>query len=235
VQLSGTARQIMLSPWTDTPAQAATRPRADLDLQLAGQGRTWRELAASLEGKLRIAGGAGDTPAAGIDKLLGGLWSSLVRTVRGSNVPATMRLRCFAVVATATSGVVATAPVLAFQTDSVNVISHGAVNLRDETLEFYLRTTPRDRFSINAGEIINPYVKIVGPLNNPGLGVDAKGTLFTAGTAFATGGLSLIAQSLWDRMFRASDPCAAALTEADKLAARPASSWPSWLPNPFGW
>jgi uncharacterized protein involved in outer membrane biogenesis len=234
VVLSAVGREVVLSHWSDTSEQSAARPKADIDLQFAAQGRTWRELATSLQGRLRVVGGAGVVPATGLDKLLGSLWTSLVSTVRGGgDTAATMSLRCLALVASANGGVLVTAPVLAFQTDKVNVISHGTIDLRDETVNFLLRTTQRKRLGISAGDIINPYVKITGPLSNPGLGVDAKGALFNAGAAYATAGLSIVAQALWDRVFRSDDPCDAALKEADGLAAKSPTKWPSWLPNPF--
>jgi uncharacterized protein involved in outer membrane biogenesis len=229
--LAVTARQMIFSPWTEAPEQAVKHPKGDIDVQLTGGGRTWRELAGSLEGRLRLVAGPGETPAAGLDRLLGNLWRSLVRSIRGRDAPTTMKLRCLALVTDVTKGIAVTAPVLAFQTEQVNVISHGTLNLRDETVEIYLRTTPRSRIGISAGEIINPYVKIAGPLSAPGVAVDAKGTLFSGGAAFATAGLSIVAKSLWDRMFRAKDPCAAALEEADRLAAQPASKKPRWLPG----
>jgi hypothetical protein len=220
-QLSATARQAVLSLWSDTPQQAATRPKADLDLQIAARGRSWRELFASMDGRLQLVAGAGVAPATGLELLLGNLWRELVGTiVRGVDDRA-IALRCLALVADVAKGVVTTAPVLAVQTDQVNIISRGSLDLGREAVEFYLKTTPRNRLGVSAGEILNPYVKIAGPMNAPRLVVDPKGALFTGATAVATGGLSIVARSAWDRLFRAEDPCAAALAESERVAAKP--------------
>jgi uncharacterized protein involved in outer membrane biogenesis len=220
-ELSASGRQTVLSLWSDTAAQAATRPKADLDVQLAASGRTWRELAATLDGRVRLVGGAGDAPVTGLELLLGNLWRELISTVTRGADARTIKLRCLALVAGIAGGVATTAPALAVQTENVNVITRGMLDLRNETLEFYLKTTPRSRLGVSAGEIINPYVKLAGPINAPRLAVDPKGTLFTGATAVATGGLSIVARSVWDRLFRAEDPCAAALAEAERLAAKP--------------
>ena len=41
----------------------------------------------------------------------------------------------------------------------------------------------------------------------PRLSVDEKGVLVTGGAAIATGGLSLLARGVWDRMSRSKTPC----------------------------
>lgn len=221
MNLSVTARQAVLSLWSDKSVEAATRPKVDVDIQLAGRGRTWRELAATLDGRLRLVAGAGVAPGTGLELLLGNLWRELIGTVVRSANSRTIKLRCLALVADAAGGVVTTAPVLAVQTENVNVISRGKLDLRNETTEFYMKTTPRSRLGVSAGEIINPYVKITGPMNAPRLAVDPKGTFFSGATAVATGGLSILARGAWDRLFRADDPCAAALAESERLVAQP--------------
>ena len=120
----------------------------------------------------------------------------------------------------AAGGVLRTTPALVMQTDKVNVVAHGAVQLATEDLEFYLNTAPRrGRVDVTVGEIVNPYMKVTGPLSDPGLGVDPKGVLFSGGAAVATAGISIIAKGVWDRMFRAEDPCAVAAAEAARLDA----------------
>ena len=42
---------------------------------------------------------------------------------------------------------------------------------------------------------------------SPRLGVDTKNAMFEGGFAYATGGLSIVAKSLFDRWFGAKDPC----------------------------
>jgi hypothetical protein len=60
---------------------------------------------------------------------------------------------------------------------------------------------------------------VTGTLASPRIGVDPKGVLFSGGAAVATLGVSIIAKGVWDRMFRAEDPCAVAADEAARLEA----------------
>jgi hypothetical protein len=61
----------------------------------------------------------------------------------------------------------------------------------------------------------NPFVEIGGTLASPRVGFSAKGAA-SAGAAAATGGLSVLAQGLWDRIVGSTDQCKDTLAEATK-------------------
>ena len=118
-------------------------------------------------------------------------------------------------------GVLRTAPALVMQTARINLVSHGSIDLGSEQISFYLRSTPRrGRVDVTMGEIVTPYLMVTGSLTKPGVTVDPKGALFSGGAAVATGGISILARGVWDRVFQADDPCAAAAAEADRLAKK---------------
>ena len=66
----------------------------------------------------------------------------------------------------------------------------------------------------SAGELLNPYIKIGGTLAEPRLMTDTSGALISGGAAAATGGLSIVGKSLWDRLSRSGDPCGDLAAEA---------------------
>jgi len=82
------------------------------------------------------------------------------------------------------------------------------IDLKSEGIAMNIRTTPRKGISISAGELINPYIKVIGTLAAPRLAVDEKGVLISGGAAVATGGLTLLASAVWDRLRRSEDRCA---------------------------
>jgi hypothetical protein len=92
----------------------------------------------------------------------------------------------------------------------VQIVTKSQVNLVSEKIEVNIKTTPKQGISFSAGDIVNPYIKVVGTLARPRLAVDEKGVLLSGGAAFATGGLSILAKAAWDRLARSRDPCAAA-------------------------
>jgi len=106
------------------------------------------------------------------------------------------------------NGVVSSAPSTLVSTDKMHMALTSVVDLKSEGLEMNIRTTPRKGISISAGELINPYIKVIGTLAAPRMAVDEKGVLLTGGAAVATGGLTLLASAVWDRMRRSQDRCA---------------------------
>ncbi len=219
LQLAASGTRVRLARLNDTPAVRDARPRAEVSMEMEGEGATWRDLARSVDGRFRLTTGPGSIPAGTMGTLFGGLWRDLVAAV-APRIAArdTANVRCLAAFVDARDGVLRTTPALVMQTDRVNVIAHGSVQLATEQLELYLSTAPRrGRVDVTVAEIVNPYMRVTGTLASPGLGVDPKGVLFSGGAAVATAGISIVAKGVWDRMFRAEDPCAVAAAEAARL------------------
>ena len=82
-----------------------------------------------------------------------------------------------------------------------------SLDLKTEKLQITVRTTPERALSISAGELVNPYVQVGGTLARPRLAVDETGLLITGGAAVATGGLTILARGIWDRLARSRKPC----------------------------
>ncbi|MEQ1800861.1 MAG: AsmA-like C-terminal region-containing protein [Gammaproteobacteria bacterium] len=234
VRLTASGTRVVLARLSETPAQRAARPRAEIALELAGKGATWRELAQSLDGRLRLTTGAGAVPSRSVSALFGSLWRDLTAAVMpGVAARDTAKVQCLAVFADARDGLVQTSPALVMQAEKVNVIAHGSIDLRTEAINFYLSTAPRrGRVDVTVAEIVNPYMKITGSLADPGVGVDPKGVLFTGGAAVATAGISILAKGVWDRMFRADDPCAVAAAESARLEAGAPAGRKTLIPWP---
>jgi hypothetical protein len=75
-------------------------------------------------------------------------------------------------------------------------------------LDLTLRSKPRKGFGISLGGVINSFLKLGGTLQEPALNIDPASSLTTTGAAVATGGLSLLARGLWDRLSAEADLCA---------------------------
>lgn len=86
-------------------------------------------------------------------------------------------------------------------------ITRGDVNFADESLNLSLRATPREGIGISIGGVANSFLKLGGTFLAPRLEIDPTATMTTGGVAVATGGLSLLAKGLWDRMSAASGIC----------------------------
>ena len=202
-----------------TPKDEAAAPRFDMEIALISSGLTYRELAAGLNGTVRITATRGRFPNSNTRFIFGNFFAELLSTLNPfvKEDPYT-ELSCLVVLLDIHDGHIAADPGLIMQTDKITIISKGEVNLHNEMIDLNFKTAPRAKISISAGEFINPYIKVAGTLGKPRLTLDPTGTLVTGGAAVATAGLSLLATALWDRVFRESDPCGAALAEAEKRA-----------------
>ncbi len=104
---------------------------------------------------------------------------------------------------------------LALKTNRVTLLGGGEITFPDESLKIVMAPKPRKGFGISASSIAK-MVRIGGTLTNPKVEADAKGFLKSGaaiGAAIASGGLTLVAQGLFDRFQANSEVCALARGE----------------------
>lgn len=186
------------------------RNAMDIDFALEATGPDVRTLAANANGVL-LAAMSGHLQFEDyrlLRLLYGDALQGIIDTINplSRDDPYTL-LNCVVVPLAIDDGMVTSAPNEFFRTDKINIATSGALNLKDETLDVTVRTTPRRGITLSAAELLNPYVKITGTLARPKLAVDEAGLLITGGAAVATGGLTILAKGVWDRLSRSSDPC----------------------------
>jgi hypothetical protein len=81
------------------------------------------------------------------------------------------------------------------------------VDLKTETADLTLMTTPRTGIGISPASVLAPRLTVKGSLANPNFSVDSRSSALSTYTAFISGGASVVARGLWDRVTRNSDPC----------------------------
>ena len=115
-----------------------------------------------------------------------------------------------------TNGVGALEPMLA-QEKKLLIVGGGKVDLHTEKLDIEFNTKPRTGVGLTADMFVTPFVKMTGTLLEPGLSLNAKGTLLAGGAAVLTGGISLLVRGMADRATAEGDACGKALEEAGAL------------------
>jgi hypothetical protein len=119
------------------------------------------------------------------------------------------------------AGMLGSTPHALVATSKLRIVAKSEIDLKDELLVANIRTTPKKGISFSAGEVFNPYVKVVGTLAKPRLAVDEQGVLIAGSAAVATGGLSDLARAAWTRLSRAKDPCGELVAESkEELGGR---------------
>lgn len=196
-----------------------TLPTSNINLELYGTGRTRRELAAGLNGKVRIEVGPGKLAPAAYSFLMSDFISELFRALNPfAEKQEYSELECAVAAADIVSGQVSLEPVV-IHASQLTIISQGKIDLDTERLNISFNTKQRKGLGLSASDLVNPFIKVGGTMASPSIELDPAGTVVKGGIAVATAGLSILATSLADRYFSSKDPCGKALKEIEEREA----------------
>ncbi|MEM1412176.1 MAG: AsmA-like C-terminal region-containing protein, partial [Pseudomonadota bacterium] len=206
-------------------ADPATLPQVNATAQLRSIGDDVRGLIAELDGGMSFYATEGLLPGDGLSALNLGLTDIILSAAslqQEARRPTT--LGCFAGRIVIENGVLRTEPIAALRTDRVLVLSSGTIDLNTERLDVGFEVIPSRLLGVNLAELANSLLRIGGTLASPTAAVDPTGTLVYGGAAAATGGLSILAKGLFDRLRRSTAPCDRLRNEVIAEAAQPISS-----------
>lgn len=186
--------------------------------QLSSEGGSLAQLASALDGQLALKGTGGRFSNAGMNLILGDLFGEIVSRIDPtSHQEPYINVECQAGSMTIAEGVINLAPGIALRTHKLDVGLGGTINLGTEALNLVFNTRARKGVGISASKAVTPYVKLGGNFSHPRVGVNAKGVVISGGLAMATGGMSIVAEGMWDRwVATAANPCEALSSQASK-------------------
>jgi hypothetical protein len=188
----------------------------DIDINLRSSGTDLRTLLGNANGEFFLnARGGRVTNNRFIQAIYGDLLQEIFATINPfrQTDPYT-DFKCIVIPLKFDAGQVTSAPTGFINTSKIRMATTKSLDLKTEKLQVTVRTTPERALSISAGELVNPYVQVVGTLAAPRLAVDETGLLITGGAAVATGGLTILARGIWDRLARSREPCGQASARA---------------------
>jgi len=176
--------------------------KTDVTIKVKGSGNSVSKIMAGLNGNLLAKIGKGElkdskTKAVGMDLF------SLLNPTAASREGTT--IECGVVNFKIKDGIATADKGIAVAANTMNVIGSGTIDLKTEKLDIGITPQAREGAGISVGQL----AELV-----PKPGVDAMAALKAgagAGAAIATGGLSILAQGLYDRSTADEDPCATAL------------------------
>jgi len=177
------------------------------DLDVAGAGNSVRQIMGGLNGNFAVA--VRDT------RLASGAFEALGKDILSQVNPMSAdrgysAIECAAVALDIKDGLATTPRGIIIQEDAVTWVGHGNVNLKTEQISLTAESKPRAGIGVGAGMVAS-LVQISGTLSDPvvtpnPVGVAKKG--IEAALAFSTGGMSLLATGLLNRMDVQGDVCA---------------------------
>jgi hypothetical protein len=92
----------------------------------------------------------------------------------------------------------------------------GTIDLRSERVDVQMHSVPREGLGVSAAGIVRTFVKVGGTLLRPAIVLDTPKALVSGTAAVATGGLSLVATTLLDRLLTAANPCETLINQAEQ-------------------
>ena len=187
-------------------------PPVGVTVDIKASGSSPRALASSASGRVLVTQGKGQMENDLLATLSGDILAQLFSALNPfAKEEETTTLECTILAVDMKSGQADVAGML-FQTEKVKAVGGGDIDLKTEELNIEFNTKPRSGIGVSADMFVTPFVKLVGTLASPSIGVDEKGALL-AGAAVATGGLALLAKGAADRATGEIDRCATLLDE----------------------
>jgi len=186
-----------------------------IETNLNSKGQSIQEIMEHLNGQLIVKVGEGKLD----DKLLKFISSNILTDLVNAINPIadkspTTNLECAAIRFDINKGVLIADKGIVMQTDKIQIISSGVIDLHTETLEFGIRPQARKGIEINLNSLAT-MVKLSGDISEPTITMSLKDTAIVY-SYFATGGITYLAKSLYDSVSRDKSPCKTALLSPEK-------------------
>ena len=194
----------------------------DMKLKLSGQGDSLRALMAGLDGDIRVEIGPGQVNNTVLDRVGADLLTQMLSVaVPTDEKSKTTEFKCGVLRFAVTKGDAVADQTLVLETDKVLLKGGGLIDLKSEKLDLGAHLAPRKGIRLGAGTL-SSLMRVQGTLAKPRLATDLKGVVQTGakvGIAVVTGGLSLLAESVYGQISEDEHPCQTAL--ARKIEAKP--------------
>ena len=176
-------------------------------IELNGTGGSLHRIMASSNGRVDLREGGGKLFGVMGSRITGDLILQVFQTLNPAyKKPPYVALECGLYDMRIADGLL-TMENVAVQSDKLALIALGQVRFDDETLDLSVRLRPRKGFGVSIGGVANSFFKVGGTMSKPRLHVDPTRSVATTGAAVATGGMSILAKGLWDRMRGEEDIC----------------------------
>ena len=194
----------------------ASAPSLDVEYEVDGVGRSFREIAASADGNAVVVLGAGRVTNARTEIMSSRVLISLLDALnpfrRSSPYTA---VECGVAAAAIEHGKAVVEPI-AVRTDKITVVGNGKLDLGTEAIDLVWTIKPRSRAGISAGSIANPYIRLGGTLASPRIEVKPFAAAASTGAAVATVGLTVLSRGIYNRITAEKKVCVDALAKTRK-------------------
>jgi len=184
----------------------------DVELHLEGTGKSPAGILQSAEGQFLMVVGEGELSETiaqhlPLGNVLYTLVGALVKEEDKTKDEDRGRLECIVVQLDIAKGIATSSKGLALRTDQMNILGGGALNLQTGEIELKFKTAQRKGLGISLVGVADRLVGVTGTLDNPTVSLDVANAAAYGAAAWATAGLSVLADSIFTRLTAFSNPC----------------------------
>ncbi len=192
-----------------TTGAAQGEQKVTVDIDLVGNGKSMLEVLGSVEGHIAMLAGAGQLNEAIARSLpLNNVFATLLTAIKAKDsVKAPTQLDCAVFHLDVAAGVGISKKGLALRTDRVNIVGTGSLKLASGEIDLTFKTAQRKGVGLSIRGLTDQFVRVTGTVAQPEVELNASGAALTAGAAYLTGGLSLLAEAVFTRLTGFSNPC----------------------------
>jgi len=179
-----------------------------VDVHLTGVGRSPAALLGSVDGRVEVVVGEGRVSRKFTDLPLGTLLYTLLSTLEpGSDGQSYRSLECAVLHFDVAKGIATSTRGLALRTGAFNAVGAGTLRMQTGELDLRFKTAQRKGLGISALAIVDKFMHLTGTLQQPRVKLDSARLLAYGGAAWATAGLSVLFDTLVNRLTAFSNPC----------------------------
>ena len=196
--------------WLASQAESDKRfPPVTVDTELRMKGRTLSALLGSASGHLFLEMGSGNMSSdmAAVVPLGDILFSLLDTLATAEKSKAVPQLECAVARLDVHDGIAESSKGLALRTDTMNVLGGGTLDLRTGEVDLEFKTAQRRLLNVNILGVADEFMRITGLLWEPQVDLNVQGLLTHGTAAVATGGATLVYNSLFKKLTATGNPC----------------------------
>ncbi|MGE4647871.1 MAG: AsmA family protein, partial [Arenicellales bacterium] len=196
------------------------RGQINVDIDLAGQGKSLKQMLAGANGSVSMSGSDAYIPASGLDFLTQSITSQIFRLVSQKKKSEYHDIKCGLIGFRVLDGAAISRDTIVIKTPDVAYLVQGGLHFEDESIVLVIKSKALKGFGVSAASLV-PSLRVVGTLTEPRRSeADPEGLLKTGATwglAAITAGGWIVAQGLVDRFTGNLGLCEAAQTNYDDL------------------
>jgi len=212
--------------------QGQDAPRLNSHMELEAGGVSLHQLASNADGRFYLSLTSGKVQSSILDSLGDSIFLSIIDALNPFRKKEKMtELECAVIAGTVKKGGVTLDPV-GLKTASVTTVARGTIDLATEKLSLDFASMARRGLGFSASTLTNQYIKIGGTLRKPSVQLKPVSAAAKTGLAVVTGGISLLAEGLWNRVSSESDICSGMADQIHEMWQQPAAAPPEPPPNP---